>query len=829
MKAANVLPAALAVLALLPAAAAGDGTCPIAGARSAATPDACFHDPDIALVSGTVFNDLSGDGRGGADLTEPPLAGRTVWFDLDEDGAVDPGEPSAVSADDGGYVVEIDRSQVLLDGLQPPLKLLTDGVHRKCTYPASCWHRELWVPGEAEIGRDFGEVSGGSVTGHVWEDTDADGVREHGEAPPRGSRVFLDATRDGEFDEGEISAAVDPEDGTYTFAVPPYLAGLQRPILPVPRRGWACTYPDPCQHLNVNIPSGGRTTGVDFGLNRPVVIFVPGFFGSEIACGERVLWGKYPFHLSDMRLDATGRSNLSEAEGGSVCNTFAAPSGVVVDKMLGTDVYGNAQRHLASLVAEPSRFAAYGWDWRKRPEEAVEGLDRLVERMRCQGEIGCTRRAQEQVVIVAHSMGGLVARHYIDDPERARKVSRLVTVATPYLGSAKALFPITSGAESALASSIDVITGNADFKAFAANMGGLYHLLPGPAYGGFLQVGKPGSLFLGPAEVASFVGSVGGNPMLVAESMNAHGRVLDHFRTNGVDFQVVVGEGVPTVSAVRVVDGVEDTLELTFAGGDGTVTAKSGEHSAPADRLHYICGVNHMPSSAAPQQTAMTDRFVIEGRKIPKRITECPAVGTTLEIVGLSIPGSGGKPARASAAKAPRIRVRASAAGDAKTLEEAQAAGLVDVIRFRGRTFVTTAGSAPVSFALDGGRYSVIASELDGSRRSNTRRYGPFTGRVDVAAGETVAISRAGREVRPAKADAQAPVTHARVKRLRGGRARVTLRARDASKIARTLVRTGRRTRAYRRPLTVSRSDLRRLRFGSVDVWGNAEKERRVR
>ncbi len=826
MKAANVLPAALAVLALLPAgASAGDGTCPIGGARSAAAPDPCFHDPDIALVSGTVFNDLSGDGRGGADVTEPPLAGRTVWFDLDEDGAVDPGEPSAVSAEDGGYVVEIDRSQVVVDGVQPPLKLLTDGVHRKCTYPASCWHRELWVPGEAEIGRDFGEVSGGSVTGHVWEDTDADGVREHGEAPPRGSRVFLDATRDGEFDEGEISAAVDPDDGTYTFAVPPYLAGLQRPILPVPRRGWACTYPDPCQHLNVNIPSGGRTTGVDFGLNRPVVIFVPGFFGSEIACGERVLWGKYPFHLSDMRLDATGRSNLSEAEGGSVCNTFAEPNGVVVDKMLGTDVYGKAQRHLASLVAEPSRFAAYGWDWRKRPEEALEGLDRLVERMRCQGELGCVKRAQEQVVLVAHSMGGLVTRHYIDDPERARKVSRLVTVATPYLGSAKAMFPVTSGVEAALYSPIDVITGNSDFKAFAANMGGLYHLFPGPGYGGFLQVGGPGSLFLEPAAVASFVGSVGGNPMLLAEGMNAHGQVLDRFRTNGVDFHVVVGDGVPTVSSVRVVDGVEDTLELTFAPGDGTVTTKSGEHTAPADRLHYMCGVNHMPSSAAHAQTVMTDRFVIEGRKMPARLGECPSEGTTVEIVDLDIPGSGAK------AKAPAMRAFASSGGDGPLpLEKAEAAGLVDVLRFPGRTYVTAAGRAPAAFSLDGRRYAVITSELDGTRKRHERRYGPFTGPVQVAAGATAAVTRGGKPVAPARADDGPPVTRAKLKRLRGGRVRVTLRARDASsQVARTLYRTGGRARRYRRPFTVTVRDLSRLRFGSVDVWGNVEKERRAR
>lgn len=45
------------------------------------------------------------------------------------------------------------------------------------------------------------------------------------------------------------------------------------------------------------------------------------------------------------------------------------------------------------------------------------------------------RAAGEKVDIVAHSMGGLAARHVLGDPKRAAQVSLVVTLGTPNLGS----------------------------------------------------------------------------------------------------------------------------------------------------------------------------------------------------------------------------------------------------------------------------------------------------------------------------------------------------------------------------------------------------------
>ena len=65
--------------------------------------------------------------------------------------------------------------------------------------------------------------------------------------------------------------------------------------------------------------------------------------------------------------------------------------------------------------------------------------------------------------------------------------------------------------------------------------------------------------------------------------------------------------------------------------------------------------------------------------------------------------------------------------------------------------------------------------------------------------------------------------------RLPRDRVRLVLKARDASRIAATYVTVRGKRRAYRRPVVLPARRLKSVRFGSVDVWGNAEKARKVK
>jgi len=98
-------------------------------------------------------------------------------------------------------------------------------------------------------------------------------------------------------------------------------------------------------------------------------------------------------------------------------------------------------------------------------------------------------------------------------------------------------------------------------------------------------------------------------------------------------------------------------------------------------------------------------------------------------------------------------------------------------------------------------------------------------GRRGAARAAAVApAARAGRRA----ADTRAPRTTARVRRLRGGKLRLTLEARDAARVAATYVTVGAERTTYRRPLVVTAKRLAKLRYGSVDLWGNAEAARKA-
>jgi pimeloyl-ACP methyl ester carboxylesterase len=91
---------------------------------------------------------------------------------------------------------------------------------------------------------------------------------------------------------------------------------------------------------------------------------------------------------------------------------------------------------IAQRAERPLLFV-YPYDWRRSNVESAEGLARYI---------GCVRRfyPDSKVDIVAHSMGGLVARRYLvahpDNP-----VDKLVTIGSPLLGAPKAIFTMLTG------------------------------------------------------------------------------------------------------------------------------------------------------------------------------------------------------------------------------------------------------------------------------------------------------------------------------------------------------------------------------------------------
>jgi hypothetical protein len=99
-----------------------------------------------AAVSGGVFDDVNGDGI--QDEGEGPLAGYTVYADLNGDGAFSALEPSTATGEDGSYV---------LAGLKPGSYIIRHiaADDQSCTAPAGCSHSVTLTSRQTAPGRNF--------------------------------------------------------------------------------------------------------------------------------------------------------------------------------------------------------------------------------------------------------------------------------------------------------------------------------------------------------------------------------------------------------------------------------------------------------------------------------------------------------------------------------------------------------------------------------------------------------------------------------------------------------------------------------------------------
>ena len=179
-------------------------------------------------------------------------------------------------------------------------------------------------------------------------------------------------------------------------------------------------------------------------------------------------------------------------------------------------------------------------------------------------------------------------------------------------------------------SEMDILLDNGGLKAAARSFPGHFALMPAFGYGPWLSVsGAQASVNGGrPLDVdgvEEYLRRIGADPMLYTRGASEHGRVLDHFRDHDIDYHVIVGGGLPSIGAVGLkYDIGGQQASIRWVSGDETVPAFSAAHDTPRDRLHYVCGISHVPLTTDPQTTRLMDDFVIRGEPMRDEQTECP-------------------------------------------------------------------------------------------------------------------------------------------------------------------------------------------------------------
>lgn len=177
----------------------------------------------------------------------------------------------------------------------------------------------------------------------------------------------------------------------------------------------------------------------------PLVVVIPGIGGSELAdsSGKRVYGASVSCLVARLcEPSVLDRNNELTPVGLVGPHSLVAKQLVTgydgllngITKGLGLSP-GRVVTAGAELVDPDATVVAFPYDFRRSVEQIANDLDRVV-RERAQGR---------RVVLVAHSMGGLIASWWWAFLSEGIEVDQIITLGTPYRGAAKALDVLVNG------------------------------------------------------------------------------------------------------------------------------------------------------------------------------------------------------------------------------------------------------------------------------------------------------------------------------------------------------------------------------------------------
>jgi hypothetical protein len=218
---------------------------------------------------------------------------------------------------------------------------------------------------------------------------------------------------------------------------------------------------------------------------RDVVVVVPGILGSQLAVDGRLVWGLSGAALWQglktlggsmrrLRLPA----DLGDGHPGDGVRPVGLMSGLHLVPGLWSPVEGYAGlvrwleqnftllRYDPTRPQEPANLVEFPYDWRLSNRFTACRLRELVVPVLDRWQASAPERRDAKLVLICHSMGGLVARHFLAVLGGAELTGKLLTLGTPYRGSVKALGQLVNGSR---------IPG---LTALARSLPSLYQLLP---------------------------------------------------------------------------------------------------------------------------------------------------------------------------------------------------------------------------------------------------------------------------------------------------------------------------------------------------------------
>jgi len=403
------------------------------------------------------------------------------------------------------------------------------------------------------------------------------------------------------------------------------------------------------------------------------VIFIPGIMGSPLyddinsdnrlfdnafsLFNERIWIDPYRLdnllqqvYLLALRLDESGENSLSQSNHIKVAPLRGDGGNTLVDNLEKKpldcykgffDYFARVERGYildqTELVPPPSgiNLFCYSYDWRKSIAWSGKNLSAFIDSV-----LKWTK--SNKVNIVAHSMGGLVAKSCVKNSNTER-INKLIFIGTPHLGAPKIYYTMLTGdVEFGLA---DKFISNETIKIITKNMPSTYQLFPSKEYfdtsinnGGLhsdlyaYSLSKvypfrnpPQIENLGYFEALKFFKELRG---FTDNLFNAN--LLDLFNITQEDISRVdfgnisvyniVGIGTATIGHISVFFDLfnlrYDHLPIYSVDGDGTVPLKSAEtingQTHQTQHTYYVPDCEHTELASDDRVTQIIERLLKE-------------------------------------------------------------------------------------------------------------------------------------------------------------------------------------------------------------------------
>ncbi|MBI2613263.1 MAG: hypothetical protein HYW62_00605 [Candidatus Levybacteria bacterium] len=271
----------------------------------------------------------------------------------------------------------------------------------------------------------------------------------------------------------------------------------------------------------------------------------------------------------------------------------------ITENLLGRAYQGTIDFFISNGYELNKNFFVFPYYWRKDIALTALLLNEKINEIK-------TQTGSQKVDIVAHSMGGLVARNYISDVTKAQNVRKLFTLGTPHLGSVDSLKNLRYGAcLTPLPISLGPLClGIADTETndVVQNMVSVFQLVPSQAYFNFYSGEDNQHPFpyrtesgtLNYMQIKNLLTGLNFNTPLFNPSEAFHTLDNSLFSTNGVDVTLIAGSGQKTLGQIveekrTSLLGIpyihKDTININ---GDGTVSLFSASLNDSDNGISFL-------------------------------------------------------------------------------------------------------------------------------------------------------------------------------------------------------------------------------------------------